>query len=206
MKTRVLIIVAIVSGFGLLAVASYSFYGTANFLGIGLPYTEHGYIDFENIGYTASLNDFRTKLYEKDVLYNTDDLVLIQGMSLESYPPITDYCGYVIAEDDDDDYWYQSVFKNSKLGNNQITEENPMPCIPNMNSCICSLEQEIAARFGTELLYFDEGEEKRVAEIVRREFETNVANVPSEFEMVVGKYNFDFGEKYRVLWQDKLWS
>ena len=204
MKTRFLI-ATVVSGLGLLVVSSL-FYGTANFFGIGLPYTEYGLVDYEKIGYDASLNDFKTKLNEKDILYNPDNLVFIQGMSLESYPPITDYCGYVVAEDYGNEYWYQSVYKNNKLGNNQITGENPMPCIPNMNSCICSLEQEIAVRSDSELSYFDENEEKRIAEIVRREFETNVANVPSEFGLEVGKYNFDFGEKYRVLRQDKLWS
>ena len=39
-------------------------------------------------------------------------------------------------------------------------------------------------------------EEKRVVDLVRKEFETNVANVPSEFELVVGKYNFDYGDNY----------
>ena len=195
MKTK-LLIAAVVSGLGLLVAGSSLFYGTVNFLGIGLPYTEYGLVYHEKIGYDASLNDFKAKLDEKDILYNPDNLVFMQGMSLESYPPITDYCGYVITENNGNDYWYQSVYKNNKLGKNQITKENPMPCIPNLNSCICSLEQEIAVRFGPGLSYFDENEEKKIAEIVRREFKTNVANVPSEFELVVGKYNFDFGEKY----------
>ncbi len=188
--------VAVVSGLVLLISGSSLFYGTENFLGIGLPYTEHGLVDYEKIGYDASLNEFKAKLDEKNILYNPDNLVFMQGMSLESYPPITDYCGHVITEEGTNDYWYQSVYKDNRLGKNQITEENPMPCIPNMNSCICSLEQEISVRFGPELSYFDENEEKKIAEIVRKEFETNIANVPSEFELVVGKYNFDFGEKY----------
>ena len=196
MKNKInLLVVMVVSGFVLLTVASYSFHGTVNFLRIGLPYTEHGLIDYENIGYRASLNDFKTKLDEKDILYNPENLVFMQGISLESYPPITDYCGYVSAKDNND-FWYQSVYKNNKLHKNQITEENPMPCRPNMNSCICSLEQEIVVMFGPELSSFDESEEKRIAEMVRYEFETNVANVPAEFEIVVGKYNFDFGEQY----------
>lgn len=194
MKTRLLVIF-VASGFGLLVVVSSLFYGDVNFFGIGLPHTEYGLVYYEKIGYNASLNDFKTKLYEKNILYTLDSLVFMQGMSLESYPPITDYCGYVTAQGSND-YWYQSVFKNNRLGNNKITEENPMPCRPNMNSCICSLEQEIAVRFGPELSYFNETEEKRITEMVRDEFETNVANVPAEFEVIVGKYNFDFGEKY----------
>jgi len=194
LKARIVIVVA-VSGLGLLAIASSLFYGTANFLGIGLPYTEYGLIDYENMGYHVSLNDFKTKLDEKHILYDPDNLVFIQGMSEESYPPLTEYCGHVSA-DDKNDYWYQSIFHKNKIRHNQITEENPMPCRPNMNSCICSLEQELAVRFGSELSYFDENEENIIAEKVRHEFETNVANVPSEFELVVGKYNFDFGEKY----------
>ena len=147
------------------------------------------------MGYHVSLNDFETKLDEKGILHSPENLVFMQGISLESYPPITDYCGYVNAKDNNE-YWYQSVYKNNKLHKNQITEVNPMPCRPNLNSCICSLEKEITVRFGSELSYFDENEEKRIAEIVRHEFETNVANVPEEFELIVGKYNFDFGKQY----------
>ena len=67
MKARILIVIG-VSGFGLLVIASSLFYGTANFFGIGLPYTDYGLIDYEKMGYHVSLNDFETKLDEKGIL------------------------------------------------------------------------------------------------------------------------------------------
>ena len=73
MKTRFLIIIVVVCTLGLLTAVSFSFYGTVNFLGLGLPYTEYG-IDYVQLGYDASLNDFKSKLNEKNIQYDPDNL------------------------------------------------------------------------------------------------------------------------------------
>lgn len=146
MKTRLLIIIGLVGismiVISLLMIVSFSLYGDGNFLELGLPHTEYGTIDYVKIGYDASLNDFKSKLGEKNIQYTSNELTFISGMSLTSDPPHTDYCGYVVT--DNDDYWYQSSFHKDTLSRNEITDENPMPCKPNVMSCICLLEEKLA--------------------------------------------------------------
>lgn len=154
MKTRLKITIIISMVIGSLLVISFSLYNTVNFLETTLPHNKYGQIDYEKIGYTASLNDFKNKLNEKDLQYNPDDLTLIQGISATSYPPITDYCGYVIANDGND-YWYESTFHKDTLSRNKITEENPMPCRPNMDSCMCSLETKLIEKGWGTMTYLD---------------------------------------------------
>lgn len=145
MKTRIIITGSIIAVVGLLMLVSLSLYDSLNFFELGLPHNRYGQIDYEKIGYDKSLDDFARKLDEKNISYVHDDLVFIQGMSLTSYPPTTDYCGYVLAEDGND-YWYWSSFHKDTLKRNEITDENPMPCRPNIRSCICSLETRIAEK------------------------------------------------------------
>lgn len=191
MKTRVFVILGIaLAVLGLLMLVSLLLYDNLNFLEVGLPHNKYGQIDYEKIGYQKSLDDFARKLDEKNILYSPDDLVFIQGMSLTSYPPITDYCGYVMAKDGSD-YWYWSTFHKDTLSRNEMTEENPMPCRPNMGSCICSLETKIAEKNTDTLSYFDSEEQKFVEGIVHKYLSSiNMAGGPEKF--VVGKYNHKF--------------
>lgn len=192
MKTKLLI--PIIAGviIGSFMVVSFSLYETMNFFELTLPHNEYGQIDYVKIGYTASENDFKKKLDEKNIQYHPDDFTFISGMSLLSYPPITDYCGYVIA-DDGEDYWYESSFQKDTLSQNKITEENPMPCEPNMGSCICSLETKLAEKYSNALSYFNSTEQKFVEDTVQKYLGSiNMAPGPEKF--VIGKYNHKFEE------------
>lgn len=183
--------------FGITGVAvffglSFLLFETINPVELTLPRTEYGTIDYVKIGYDASLNDFKSKLDEQNIQYNSSDLIFISGMSLLSDPPHTDYCGYVISGDDD--YWYQSSFHKDTLSRNEITKENPMPCKPNVGSCICSLETKITEKYTDNLSFFNSAEQKFVEETVQKFLgRTNMAPGPEKF--VVGKYNHQFEEE-----------
>lgn len=173
-----------------LVIMSFSIYGTVNFLELNLPHNKYDQVDYDKIGYETALDDFIKKLDEKNIQYNSDDLTFIQGISLQSLPPITDYCGYVSA-DDGSDYWYESTFQKDTLRQNAVTEENPMPCKPNMGSCICSLETKLAEKNTTTLSYFNSPEQKFVEDIVQKYLGSiNIASGPEKF--VIGKYNHQF--------------
>ncbi|MEX0862329.1 hypothetical protein [Nitrosopumilus sp.] len=190
MKTRFLIIGIVLAVLGSLMLVSLLLHDNLNFLEMSLPHNKYGLINYEKIGYQTSFDDFASKLNEKDISYSLDDLVFIQGISRASYPPTTDYCGYVMAKDGND-YWYWSSVHKDTLSRNEITEENPMPCRPNMGSCICSLETKIAEKNINTLSYFDSEEQKFVEGIVQKYLSSiNMAGGPEKF--VIGKYNHKF--------------
>lgn len=152
-------------------------------------------------GFGATRQGMMQALGEMGIGYSQDSLIHHGGWCMGWQ---CEYCSYALADDGKEYYGYSSSGVGdhpSGIGSTvsntvRIMDSHSETCRPNYNSCMCSLEQEIAARFGPELSYFDEEEEKEVAGLVRQEFETNVANVPSEFELVVGKYNFDYGQEY----------
>ena len=162
-------------------------------------------LDYEQFngydGFNVTKQGVMQALRQMGVQYSQDNLIHQGGFCISWS---CGYCSYVLADDGREYYSssgsgvndHPSGIGNIIANNVRIMDSHSETCRPNYGSCMCSLEEEITARFGPELSYFDESQEKRVAELVRREFETNVANVPSEFELVVGKYNFDYGDNY----------
>ena len=67
MKTRLLVIIGLTMILAMIIV-SFALYGHGNFLELGLPHIEYGTIDYVKIGYDASLNDFKLKLGEKNMV------------------------------------------------------------------------------------------------------------------------------------------
>ncbi len=192
MKTRTVIPIIICIIIGVFMTISFSLDDPFNFFELTLPHNEYSRIDYEKLGYDASDNDFKQKLDSKNIQYTLNDVILITGISLTSYPPITNYCGYVIA-DDGNDYWYESTFQKDVLSQNKITEENPRPCKPNMESCICSLEIKLAEKYSDKLSYFNSTEQAFVEDTVQNYLGSiNMASGPEKF--IIGKYNHKFEE------------
>lgn len=155
---------------------------------INLPPTKYGQIDFGKIGYLVSENEFKKILGGKNITYDSDDLVFIEGLSQLSYPPTTDYCGYVVSNDNQD-YWFWSSYHNDTLLSAKFYNENPDPCKPSYVSCPCSLQRQLAEQNVKELSYLDDSEEESIGKTLKRYLsETPVANVSDKF--IVGKFNF----------------
>jgi len=156
---------------------------------INLPPTKYGGIDYGKIGYLVSENQFKKMLADKNIEYSSGNLSFIEGLSLTSDPPYTDYCGYVVSSGKQD-YWFWSSFYNDTLTSAKFYNENPDPCKPNYDSCTCTLQRQLAEKNLKELSYLTDSEEQIIGKSLQRYLsETPVSNVSDKF--VVGKYNFE---------------
>ena len=72
--------------------------------------------------------------------YTSENFVFVGGASRTSYPPFSSYCGYVLANNNED-YWYSNSFHNDTITNAEIYDKNPKPCESNKGSCFCILEK-----------------------------------------------------------------
>ncbi|NIU01059.1 MAG: hypothetical protein GWN01_09080, partial [Nitrosopumilaceae archaeon] len=101
----------------------------------------------------GSKRDFEFNLSLNGINYDPDNLILLTGGIQESYPPRSNYCGYVISNSMED-YWYSSSHYKNTITSSQIHDENPYPCKPNRNSCHCMIEKKLAEQSISELSYF----------------------------------------------------
>ena len=147
-----------------------------------------GDIDYEKIGLVESEDQFKKMLDEKNIEYSPDKFLLIIGMSLESLPPTTDYCGYV-QDKNDIEHWFSSSYHYDNLSEPILFDKNPSPCQPNTISCFCSLQTKLA-EMNPQLSYFTKYEEETTGTAVSNYLdETRIANVSNQF--IVGKYNLE---------------
>ena len=150
--------------------------------------TQDGQIDYGKIGHMVSENKFKKMLDEKNIRYDSNDFILIDGITLTSYPPISGYCGYVI-DTNNEDYWFSSTFHKDTITDYVIFEQNPEPCKPSTHSCFCSLQYNLAEK-NLELSYFTTAEEETVGKLISNYLNhTKISNVSNQF--VVGKYNLE---------------
>ncbi|MBI5377327.1 MAG: hypothetical protein HZA82_01715, partial [Thaumarchaeota archaeon] len=138
-------------------------FGKINLSRINLPPTEHNQTDYTKIGHLVSENQFKKILDEKNVQYDPDDFILIDGLTLDSYPPISGYCGYV-QDMDKEDYWFSSTFRHDTLTDFEMFDQNPEPCKRGWISCFFSLQTSLAEN-NTKLSYFVESKEAQVGKI-----------------------------------------
>lgn len=195
MKTRFLIIVGIIVAVAVFFGLSFLLYGTINPAELTLPRTEYGTIDYVSLGYDASKVDFKNKIALKNIQYTPDNFILLSGMIAESYPPRSSYCGYVMSENMEE-YWYSSSHFKDMLTSSQLNDENPHPCMPNLDSCHCNLEKMLYEQNITELSYLTTEEEEFVGRLVLDELKQN-PNLNSDFQ--VGNYNFEYENDHDVL-------
>ena len=154
---------------------------------INLPLTQSGRLNYTKIGYLASENQFKKVLEQQNVKYTSDNFFFLEGLSLLSLPPFTDYCGYVM-DDNKIEYWFSSSFHNDTITNYTISKSNPSPCKPGFDSCSCSLQTKIAENNTKDLSYFTASEEENVGEAISHYLDkTGVVNISNQF--TVGKYN-----------------
>ncbi|HWP52472.1 MAG TPA: hypothetical protein VNK07_00265 [Candidatus Binatia bacterium] len=165
-------------------------FGKIDLSKINLPPTEYGQIDYTKIGHLVSESKFKRMLDERNIRYDPDNFILIDGMEAESYPPISGYCGYVL-DTKNEDYWFSSTFRKDTISDYKIFEQNPDPCRPGYMSCFCSLQTSLAEKNLEDLSYFDESEDAGVGKILQDYLneENRIENVPASF--VVGKYNLE---------------
>ena len=123
-------------------------------------------IDYNKIGLMLSENKFKSKLEEKNIQYDKENLLLLTGMSLTSLPPSTGFCGYVL-DNNDEDYWFSSNYAFPNFNNKELTDENPMTCEPNTYSCGCELQTRLAEKNLKELSYYDKIQQTQVGNILK---------------------------------------
>lgn len=147
-------------------------------------------INYEKIGHVLSERQFQDLLEEKNIQYNKDDLLLIQGMMLPMGIPSIDYCGYVLS-DNNEDYWFSSNTVGFNLTSYNFYDENTEPCKVGDLSCGCSLQTQLVEKNIKELSYYDEVQEKLIGNIFADYLNEGykIANVPNVF--VIGKYNLE---------------
>lgn len=150
------------------------------------------HIDFGKIGYFLSETQFKKMLAEKNIKYTPDNFLLITGMMLPMGIPVIDYCGYVLANNNND-YWFSSSYHDYDLTSFAIHGKNPNPCMVGTDSCGCNLQIKLEEKNLKELSYFDLTQEAQVGKIFQAYLNEGykVVNVPNLF--VVGKYNHGVG-------------
>lgn len=156
---------------------------------IHLPPTQNSQVDYEKIGYLVSENQFEKMIEERNIQYDKSNWLLIEGESALTYPPFTDYCGYVKGNHNEE-RWFSSSFHYDTLTNSKISNNNPDPCTPGSFSCFCTLQTYLAENNTRKLSYFTATEEDAIGNTLSKYLSKgNVVNVSNEF--VVGKYNMD---------------
>lgn len=145
-------------------------------------------IDYERIGLVLSEKKFIDLLEEKNLKYKKENLTLITGMSATSLPPITGYCGYVL-DDNGKDFWFSSSYHFPDFDNQELKDENPHPCKPNLFSCECSIQTILAEKNSKDLSFYDEIQQMQVGNIFKDYLNEGgkISNVPNSF--TIGKYN-----------------
>ena len=133
-------------------------------------------------------SDIEKLLILKQIEYS-DKLVITRGPAYAGDPG----CGAVI-DTDSQTHWFEidSVSNPAKM---TVYSENPHPCKINHTSCFCNAQMELAAATLEELSYLTPEEEEQVGKRVQKYLETMPHQIPLK-KFVVGKYNFDLGEKY----------
>ncbi len=101
-------------------------------------------IDYDRIGHVTSESQFKKMLDEKNITYTPDNFLLITGLTLDSLPPISEYCGYV-QDNDKDNHWFSSSYQYDNLTSYKLfnQNQNPHPCQPNTVSCFCDLQTKL---------------------------------------------------------------
>lgn len=147
-------------------------------------------IDYEKIGHFLSEQQFQNILEEKNIQYDQEDFLLIQGMMLPMGIPAINYCGYVLSENNED-YWFSSNTLGFNLTSHDLFDENQEPCKVGEWSCGCALQTQLVEKNLKELSYFDESQETLIGNIFADYLNEGykIANVPNVF--VIGKYNLD---------------
>ena len=150
-------------------------------------------INYDKIGLTLSESKFKSLLEEKNITYESENMLLITGYSDLSLPPSTGYCGYVL-DNASEDYWFSSSYAFPTFHNDDLYDENPHPCKPNLGSCGCTLQTKLAEKNLQELSYYDDIQQTTVGNIFKDYLNEGgkISNVPNSF--TVGKYNLDIGD------------
>lgn len=164
--------------------------GKVDLTKIPLSYNQYGQIDYEKIGHVVSENQFKKILDDMNISYAQNNLMMQDGMSILTLPPITDYCGYV-KDNNTQEHWFSSSYYNDTLQNYKIYAVNPEPCKPGPPfACFCMLQTHIAENNLKKLSYFTTSEENTIGNTLSKYFDDGkVVNVSNEF--VVGKYNLN---------------
>ena len=145
-------------------------------------------IDYDKIGFVTSENQFKKMLSEKNIEYTSENFLFIEGMSLTSLPPISDYCGYV-QDNNKGHHWFSTTYHYDVLSNSKISDQTPSPCQPSTMSCFCFLQTNLAEK-NPKMSYFTKSEEVSVGKAISKYLNgTKIANVSNQF--IVGKYNLE---------------
>ena len=134
-------------------------------------------------------DDVEKLLIQNQIDYVPGKLVVTGGPAFKGDPG----CGAAI-DVNSKTHWFEidSISEPRKM---TVYSENPMPCKINHTSCFCNAQMELAALTLDELLYLTPEQEQQVGKRVQKYFETMLHQI-SLTKFVVGKYNFDMGEKY----------
>ena len=137
----------------------------------------------------VSSSDVERLLVQNQIDYVPDKLVVTGGPAFRGDPG----CGAAI-DIDSKTHWFE-INSISNPTTMKMHSENPMPCKINHSSCFCNAQMALAVVTLDELSYLTPEEEQQVGKRVQKYFETMPHQIPLN-KFVVGKYNFDMGEKY----------
>ena len=184
MKTRILIIIISIS---VMAIVGVVVFGLAL-----LTFNFDRNIDegiLSEVQEYVTSSDIERLLIQNQIDYIPGKIVVTGGPAFKGDLG----CGAVV-DVNSETYWFEidSISEPKKM----ITySENPGSCQINLTSCFCNAQQELAAVTIDELSYFTAEQEQQVGKRVQRYFETMQHQI-SLTKFVVGKYNFNMGEKY----------
>ena len=137
----------------------------------------------------AESSDVERLLIQNQIDYAPDKIVITGGPAFTGDPG----CGAVIDKNSQT-HWFK-IDSISEPREMTVYSENPRPCMINHASCFCNAQTKLAEITTEELVYFTPEQEQKVGKRVQKYFETIHHEIPFN-QFVVGKYNFDLGEKY----------
>ena len=144
---------------------------------------------FPEIQDYVTSDDVERLLIQNQIDYVPGKIAVTGGPAFKGDPG----CGAAI-DVNSETHWFE-IDSLSEPRNMKVYSENPMPCKINHTSCFCNAQMELAALTLDELSYLTQDQEEQVGKRVQKYFETMPHQI-SMTKFIVGKYNFDMGEKY----------